>query len=101
MSPLALVAIILNGVVLLYVIVLFARLVLEWIPVFNREWRPRGVLLVLAEAVYTITDPPIRFFRRILPPVRLGPVALDLGFALTMILCFVLLSVTRVLASYA
>jgi YggT family protein len=67
-------------VVWLYLVVLLGRVVLDWIQVFAREWRPRGVMLVIAETVYTLTDPPIRFFRRIIPPVRVGSVQLDLGF---------------------
>lgn len=81
---------------LVYILLLLARLILEYIPMFNREWRPRGFALVLAELVFTVTDPPLRFFRRLLPPLRLGPVALDLGFPVTMIACFVLLSVVRI-----
>jgi YggT family protein len=81
---------------LVYILLLLARLILEYIPMFNREWRPRGFGLVLAELVFTVTDPPLRFFRRLLPPLRLGPVALDLGFPVTMIACFVLLSVVRI-----
>lgn len=81
---------------LVYILLLLARLILEYIPMFNREWRPRGFGLVLAELVFTVTDPPLRFFRRLLPPLRLGPVALDLGFPITMIACFVLLSVVRI-----
>ncbi len=71
---------------LVYILLLLARLILEYIPMFNREWRPRGFGLVLAELVFTVTD----------PPLRLGPVAQDLGFPVTMIACFVLLSVVRI-----
>ncbi|MBF0815315.1 YggT family protein [Microbacterium paludicola] len=95
MGPVGLIASILNLVILLYILVLFARLVLEYIPMFNREWRPRGALLVVAEVTYTLTDPPIRLLRRFIPPLRIGGIAIDFGFALTMLLCFVLLSVTR------
>lgn len=74
-------------------------MILDLIPAFNREWRPRGFGLVLAEIVFTITDPPIRFFRRVVPPLRVGPVAIDLGFSLTFLLCFVLISLTGFFAS--
>lgn len=84
---------------LIYILVLLARLILEYIPVFNREWRPRGAGLIAAELVYTVTDPPIKLLRRFIPPLRIGPVAIDFAFALTMLLCFILLSVTRSLAS--
>ncbi|MDX2377178.1 YggT family protein [Microbacterium sp. LRZ72] len=101
MELLGLIASIVNGLLLLYIFVLFGRLILEYIPIFNREWRPKGAGLVAAEIVYTVTDPPIRFFRRLIPPLRIGPVAIDLGFAITMLLCFVLLSVTRTIALMA
>ncbi len=100
MGPIGLIASILNIAVLLYILVLFARLVLEYIPMFNREWRPKGALLVVAEVTYTLTDPPIRFFRRFIPPLRIGGIAIDFAFALTMLLCFVLLSLTRSLTAF-
>lgn len=89
---------IVNALLLLYVFVLFGRLILEYIPIFNREWRPKGAWLVIAEMIYTITDPPIKFFRRFIPPLRVGGIAIDFAFALTMLVCFILLAVTRSLA---
>ncbi|CAL9402153.1 hypothetical protein SUDANB121_01495 [Nocardiopsis dassonvillei] len=62
-----------------YVIVLLVRVVLEMVQSFSRDWRPSGFLLVIAEIVYTITDPPLRFLRRFIKPVRLGSIALDLS----------------------
>ena len=99
MNVVGLVASILNVLLFLYVLVLLARLVLEYIPMFNRSWHPTGAGLVAAELVYTVTDPPIKLFRRFIPPLRVGPVAIDFAFMLTMLLCFILLSVTRALAS--
>nr|WP_208382606.1 YggT family protein [Microbacterium ulmi] len=84
---------------LVYTLLLLVRLILDWIPFFNREWRPKGAGLVAAEIVYTVTDPPLKFFRRFIPPLRVGAVAIDFGFAIVMLLCFVLLGVTRSLAS--
>ncbi|WP_017572702.1 YggT family protein [Nocardiopsis halotolerans] len=63
----------------LFVFVLLARVVLEMVQSFSRSWRPTGFVLVLAEIVYTITDPPLRFLRRFIKPVRLGSIALDLS----------------------
>lgn len=77
----------------LYIAVLWVRFVLDWVVVLNPRFRPRGVIAVLVELVYTITDPPIRFFRRVLPPIRLGRVALDLGWMLTFLVCWILLAV--------
>ena len=99
MDAVRLIAAILNALLFLYVLVLLARLVLEYIPMFNRGWRPKGAGLIAAEVVFTVTDPPIKLFRRFIPPVRIGGLAIDFGFALTMLLVFVLMGVTRALAS--
>ncbi len=96
MELVSVVAGIVHLMLLLYIFVLFARLVLDYIPLFNREWRPKGAGLVVAEAVYTITDPPIRFFRRLIPPLRLGTLSLDFGFALTMLVVLILMSIVRI-----
>ncbi|QIM18332.1 YggT family protein [Leucobacter coleopterorum] len=77
----------------IYVIVLWARFVIDWIRVLSRNFRPRGPMAVAVEFVYTLTDPPIRMFRRLLPPIRLGQVSLDLGWLLTMLTCWILLAV--------
>jgi YggT family protein len=86
---------IIHLVLLLYIFVLFARLILDYIPLFNREWRPKGFGLVVAEAAYTVTDPPIQFFRRIIPPLRIGTLSLDFGFALTMLIVLILMNIVR------
>lgn len=64
----------------LYLIILMGRVVFDWIQVFSRSWRPSGALLVLANLVYALTDPPLRALRHLIPPVRLGTVSLDLAF---------------------
>lgn len=79
----------------LYLLVLFARLILSWVQVFSREWRPRGPVLVLAEGVYTLTDPPLRALRKVLPPVRIGGVALDLAFFVLVLVIYVLLAIVN------
>ncbi|WP_166351460.1 YggT family protein [Phytoactinopolyspora limicola] len=70
----------------LYFIVLLVRLVVDWIQVFAREWQPSGPLLIVLEAVYTVTDPPLRLLRRVIPPLRIGSVAIDLAFIVLIIL---------------
>ncbi|MEU1973362.1 YggT family protein [Microbacterium sp. NPDC019599] len=98
MDAVRVIAGVLNALLLVYVLFLLVRLILDWIPFFNREWRPRGAGLVAAEVVYTVTDPPLKLFRRLIPPLRVGQIALDFGFAITMLLCLVLLSITRSIA---
>ncbi|WP_243226024.1 YggT family protein [Microbacterium sp. CIAB417] len=100
-SLVSVIAGIVHLVLLLYIFVLFARLILDYIPLFNREWRPRGFGLIAAEAVYTVTDPPIRFFRRIIPPLRIGGLSLDFGFALTMFVVLILMAIVRAIGGAA
>ncbi len=69
----------------LYVVVLIGRLVIDWIQVFARDWRPRGFLAVIAEGIYSLTDPPLRALRRVIPPLKLGTVQLDLSFIVLII----------------
>jgi YggT family protein len=77
----------------IYLVLLIGRLFISWIHQFSRSWRPSGIVLVMAEAVYTATDPPLRFLRRYIPTVRLGSVALDLSFMLLFLVIIVLLQV--------
>ena len=81
----SLVVILLKIVLQLFVLSLFGRLILDYIRIFAPQWRPRGVILAIAEAIYSITDPVMRFVRRFIPPLRLGPVAIDLSFILIFI----------------
>lgn len=96
MGLVSVVAGIVHLALLLYLLVLFARLILDYIPLFNREWRPKGAGLVAAEIVYTITDPPVRFFRRLIPPLRIGSISLDFGFSLTVLVVLILMNVVQI-----
>jgi len=87
---------IIHLMLLLYLLVLFARLILDYIPMFNREWRPKGAGLVAAEVVYTITDPPVRFFRRIIRPLRIGSISLDFGFSITILIVLILMNIVGI-----
>ena len=89
----ALVRAVLHLAILVFFLILLVRMVLDWVQVFARTWRPSGVALVVAEATYTVTDPPLRLLRRFLPPLRLGPVQLDLAFTVLFLICIVLLSI--------
>jgi YggT family protein len=79
-------------VLLLFFILLLVRLVLDWVMVFARSWRPTGVALVVAEVTFSVTDPPLKLLRRIIPPLRIGAVSLDLAFLVLFLLCSVGLS---------
>jgi YggT family protein len=69
----------------LFFIALLARLVFDWVFLFARSWEPKGPVLVVLEAVYTVTDPPLKAVRRVVPPLKLGSVALDLAFIVLII----------------
>lgn len=81
------------SVLQIYVLVLIARIVLDYVFMFARQWRPRGFVLVIVEGVFSLTDPPIRLLRRIIPPLRLGGVSLDLAFLVLFILVQILISI--------
>ena len=65
-----------------YLLLLLGRLIFSWIQAFSRDWHPHGPVLVVAETVYTATDPPLKFLGRFIPVLRIGSVALDLSFML-------------------
>jgi YggT family protein len=79
----------------IYNFVMWARLILDWVVVLVPQFRPRGLVLVLAEVVYTVTDPPLKLARRWLKPVRVGPIALDLAWIVVIIALTVLSVIVR------
>lgn len=81
----------------LYWLVLIGRLIFDFIAIFARNWQPRGPLLVLAEGIFTITDPPIKLIRRFVPPLRLGSVSFDLAFLIVLIGVQLLINVALML----
>ena len=86
---------IIDWVLWIFLLILFARMILSWVPVLVRDWEPRGPVLVVAELVYSITDPPLRALRRVLRPVRVGNVQLDLAFIGLYILVSILMRVNQ------
>ena len=75
----------------LFLLLLFARFVVDWVQVFARSWTPKGFVLVLLEIIYSITDPPIVFIRRFVPPLRLGAIALDTSFIIVLVAVYLLI----------
>lgn len=86
---------VIEGLLWSFIALLWVRFVADWVQVFARGWSPRGPVLVLLEVVYSLTDPPIKALRRVIPPLRIGSVALDLSFLMVMLVAYVLLSVNR------
>ena len=84
-----------EAVLWFFIALLWVRFVVDWVQVFARSWAPHGVLLVALEGVYSATDPPIKALRRVIPPLRIGSIALDLSFLIVIIAAYVLLRVNR------
>ena len=84
---------VLTYVLTIYLVILIGRMIFSWVQVFARDWHPTGVLLVIAESIFTITDPPLKLLRRFIPTIRLGMMALDLSFMVLFIVILILLEV--------
>ena len=81
-----------------FFIVLIARLVFDYVMMFARSWRPSGAVAVGLEVVYSVTDPPLKALRRVIPPLRLGNFSIDLGFMVLLFVVYTLMYVVRGLA---
>ena len=86
---------VIEGLLWFFIALLWIRFVVDWVQVFARSWSPQGPMLVVLEVVYSVTDPPIKALRRVIPPLRLGSIVLDLSFLIVMIAAYVLLRVNR------
>jgi YggT family protein len=84
-------------VLLVFFILLIARLVFDYVMIFARSWRPSGVTAAGLEVVYSATDPPLKALRKVIPPLRLGNFSIDLGFMVLLFVVYVLMSVVRAL----
>ena len=76
---------------------LFARIIIDYARMFAKNWRPNSFLLAIFEIIYSITDPPMRYVQRFVPPLRLGGIALDLSFIVLLIAVNLLQCVIRAL----
>ena len=86
------------AVIALYVLYIFlglliVRLIVDWTMAFARNWRPTGAVAALLEVAYSVTDPPLRALRRVIPPLRLGSFALDLAFIVVFVVVGALIRV--------
>ncbi len=85
-------------VLTVFLVLLFARFVVDWVMVLARSWRPTGLVAAGLEVVYSTTDPPLKAVRKVIPPLNLGSIRLDLGFMVLLIAVLLLRSVTSRLA---
>jgi YggT family protein len=90
---------IVSSVLLVFLVLLFARFIVDWVMVLARGWRPQGIVAAGLEVVYATTDPPLKALRRIIPPLNLGTVRLDLGFMVLLIAVYILRDVALSLAA--
>ena len=74
-------------------VIMIGVMIFSWVQAFSRDWRPTGILLVIAEVFYTLTEPPLKFLRSFIPPLRIGMRALDLSYMLLFIVVLILLEV--------
>jgi YggT family protein len=69
----------------LFKVALFLRIIIDYVRMFARSWRPNAIVMGIFEVIYTVTEPPMAFVRRFIPPLRLGGVSLDLSFIVLLI----------------
>ncbi|SDE96809.1 YggT family protein [Blastococcus fimeti] len=85
-------------VLTVFLVLLFARFVVDWVMVLARSWRPAGAVAAGLELVYSTTDPPLKAVRRVIPPLNLGTIRLDLGFMVVLIAVVILRGIVGGLA---
>jgi len=82
-------------VLYIFLVLLFVRLVVGWVMVFARDWRPSGLVAAVLEVAYSATDPPLKALRRVLPPLRLGSFSVDLAFIVVLFVTYALIAVVQ------
>lgn len=90
MNGVSIVATIILVALNIFVVVMWARFILDLVAMLARQWRPRGFVLLLAELAYTITDPPVKAVRRVVPPLRAGGVSIDFSWSIVLIAAIIL-----------
>ena len=88
---------IIDTILFIFLALMLIRLVVDWVQIFARSWTPTGPVLFVLEIVYSITDPPILFVRRFVPPLRIGSVALDTSFLIVLVAVFLLQILNRMI----
>ena len=88
---------IIDTILFIFLALMLVRLVVDWVQIFARSWTPKGPVLFVLEIVYSITDPPIMFVRRFVPPLRIGSVALDTSFLIVLVAVYLLQILNRMI----
>lgn len=92
MSILLTISLVLRIALRIYTYILWARLILDWVRVLKPTFRPKGFVLVASDIVYTLTDPPIKTVRKVLPPIRIGTIMLDVAWLIVLIGCRIIMA---------
>ncbi|PKQ25725.1 MAG: YggT family protein [Actinobacteria bacterium HGW-Actinobacteria-4] len=77
----------------IFIVLLIGRMVVNILMSLSADWRPTGAMLVIVEAMLTITDPPIKALRKVVPPLSIGAVRLDLAFMIVFFSCWIAMNV--------
>ncbi|MET8428027.1 YggT family protein [Nocardia sp. NPDC059246] len=85
---------VLNLLLFLFWLLLISRVIVEFIRSFARDWRPTGFVVIILEVIFTVTDPPVKLLRRLIPPVNLGGIRLDLSIMVLLFIVFILMTIT-------
>ena len=80
---------ILGFALFIFWLLLIARVVVEFIRSFSRDWHPRGITVVILEVIMTVTDPPVKLLRRLIPQLTIGAVRLDLSIMVLLLVAFI------------
>ncbi|MET4100492.1 YggT family protein [Agrococcus sp. UYP10] len=75
--------------------ILWARIILDLVRQLRRDWKPSGFWLVLSVWLLRVTDPPLRLVRRVVRPVRVGGVMLDLAMLVLMLALIILIAIVN------
>ena len=70
-------------------LLLIFRVVIEFIRSFSRDWRPTGLMVVILELIMSITDPPVKLLRRLIPQLTVGAVRFDLSIMVLLLVAFI------------
>ncbi|CAJ1497095.1 YggT family protein [[Mycobacterium] kokjensenii] len=79
----------------LFWLLLLARIVIEFVVSFSRDWHPTGAVAVILELVMSVTDPPVKLLRRLIPQLTIGAVRIDLSIMVLLLILWAAMSVVR------
>lgn len=83
------------GLIDIFRLVLLGRIILDWVRVMNPSFRPKGLVLILSELAYTLTDWAIKPISKVIKPIRMGGGYLDLSVLALFVVLIVLEALLR------